>query len=233
MFDKTPDLPQAPAILRGDVSQEAPKSPGPEDAVEILAPSAKSRPKAKSEAKEAMASKRLKNEATEAKPKKEAKPISMVSEAKHAKPIPPWKRTASTGSAASSSQQTASTGSAASSSKRSQPEVPKPPEPPARYNAEEQWWWCMNCNAFLQSDNDDWCYRCWNWGRPRVKTRDGKGSTRIKGQRGGRSATPIWHALKDKFEEQGNLEWFLAQEKFAKPKDRAADKALLDVWNEL
>ena len=231
MFDKTPDLPQAPAILRGDVSQEAPKSPGPEDAVEILAPSAKSRPKAKSEAKEAMASKRLKNEATEARPKKEAKPI--VSEAKHAPPIPPWKRTASTGSAASSSQQTASTGSAASSSKRSQPEVPKPPEPPARYNAEEQWWWCMHCNAFLQSDNDDWCYRCWNWGRPRVKTRDGKGSTRIKGQRGGRSATPIWHALKDKFEEKGCLEWFLAQEKFAKPKDRAADKALLDVWNEL
>jgi hypothetical protein len=51
----------------------------------------------------------------------------------------------------------------------------------------QQWYWCQHCQARMQSDDDDWCYACGTWGRPRVKTTRQAGvSTRIPGKRGGR-----------------------------------------------
>lgn len=145
--------------------------------------------------------------------------------AKEAEPTPKPSRRENTPASSSSSS------FAAPRNPLPSPAIPPPPAPPKKYDAATQWYWCTECDARLHSDTDDWCYECWNWGRPRKKGWESTGPTRIQGARGGRSATPHWYAAKEKAEENGSLEKFLALH--PRPKTRSKDKEFQQSYDEI
>ncbi len=97
--------------------------------------------------------------------------------------------------------------------------LPIPPPPPARVDPSR----CQNCSAGMPDWCDDWCYQCNAWGRPRVKSRDGR-STRLPGARGGRKVTPRWTGMKDDAAKAGpaQLAHFLLMN--PRPKTRHEDE---------
>jgi hypothetical protein len=81
---------------------------------------------------------------------------------------------------------------------------------------------------------DDWCYACCNYGRPRIKWKDpnlkeGEQKSRIKGYRGGRRVLQNYHRALEAAKASGRQSEFLFWNWDRKPRNRAEDI----VWVEL